>query len=81
MRIGIVGLDADFTTANATALLADLAARTDLDYKIVLDHKPDAIFNTPPGIDLVVAGHPHGGQVNIPRFGPVMTLSYIRSSV
>jgi predicted MPP superfamily phosphohydrolase len=77
MRIGIVGLDTDFTTENATALMRDLAQRTDLDYKIVLDHKPDVIFRTPPGIDLVVTGHTHGGQVNLPFFGPVMTLTNI----
>jgi predicted MPP superfamily phosphohydrolase len=77
MRIGILGLDTDFSSPSANSLLRDLAKRTDLDYKIVLDHKPDAIFNTPAGIDLVVAGHTHGGQVNVPFFGPVMTLSSI----
>lgn len=77
IRVGIVGLDTDFTTENATALMNNLASRNDLDYKIVLDHKPDVIFRTPPGIDLVVAGHTHGGQVNVPLFGPVMTLSNI----
>lgn len=44
--------------------------------RILVGHKPDAIElvrETP--VDLVVAGHTHGGQVSLPFFGPPLTLS------
>jgi len=46
--------------------------------RILLGHKPDAIElvrATP--VDLLVAGHTHGGQVSLPIFGPPLTLSNV----
>jgi predicted MPP superfamily phosphohydrolase len=47
------------------------------DIRILLSHHPDAVLGLRPGtrIDLVVAGHTHGGQVQLPWFGPPITLS------
>ena len=41
------------------------------------------IFDVPPSsrIDLVVAGHTHGGQVVVPGFGPIITLSGVPRAV
>lgn len=44
---------------------------------IVLSHNPDAIlsFSREAGIDFVVAGHTHGGQIVLPGYGAPVTRS------
>ena len=43
-------------------------------YHIVIGHGPDFSL-AKPDADLLVAGHTHGGQVQLPLFGPPLTLS------
>lgn len=51
------------------------------DYRILLSHYPDAMFMASKrGINVLFAGHTHGGQVVIPGFGPPMTLSKVPRS-
>lgn len=46
---------------------------------ILLSHRPDTVLGLPPsaGIDLTVSGHTHGGQIAVPGFGPLTTLSNV----
>ena len=55
----------------------------DRDIRIVVAHKPDAIDRLRPGtrVDLLVAGHTHGGQVVIPGFGPPLTFTTVPRQV
>lgn len=44
---------------------------------ILLSHRPDAIYDLTEPVDLVVAGHTHGGQFALPLVGPLFTLSSV----
>lgn len=49
----------------------------DDDLVLMVSHYPDAVLTLPNDvpIDLLIAGHTHGGQVALPRIGPVITFS------
>jgi predicted MPP superfamily phosphohydrolase len=53
------------------------------DIRILLAHRPDhALYlGDRTRVDLAVAGHTHGGQVVIPGFGPIITLSIVPREV
>ncbi|MDB5353332.1 MAG: cpdA 5 [Planctomycetota bacterium] len=53
--------------------LRDLPAT---EIRIVLSHSPDEVYKASKwGVDLMLCGHNHGGQVRLPGFGPVLTPS------
>jgi uncharacterized protein len=51
----------------------DYAAASDADFRILLSHSPDQFPRAASnGIELVLAGHNHGGQVRLPILGPIL---------
>ena len=50
-------------------------------FTIILGHAPDYILSVGDSeIDLCLAGHTHGGQVNLPLIGPLLYASRIPKS-
>lgn len=45
---------------------------------IMLTHSPDEITKMPNNINLILAGHTHGGQIVLPFIGPIFTASKYR---
>lgn len=69
--------DVDLTALS----LADSATAGHLErprdtFHIVVGHRPDYALGAVDA-DLLVAGHTHGGQVQLPWFGPLLTLSHV----
>ncbi len=83
-RVTIAGVDLDFTTGPARSAVDRMETGSgEGDIRILLAHRPDVVLGLRPNsrIDLVVAGHTHGGQVVVPWFGPPMTLSNVPRTV
>lgn len=45
--------------------------------RLLLSHRPDAALAAGDAVDFVLSGHTHGGQVCLPVWGPVVTLSNV----
>jgi predicted MPP superfamily phosphohydrolase len=73
-RITITGLSTARGRGRDPAWLGRLlSAEPDAQYRIVISHAPDFIDSLPRPVDLVLAGHTHGGQVALPFVGPIRT--------
>ena len=72
-EVCIAGLDDGWTGRDDLGRALDAAGRASP--LLLLCHVPDAFAAVPPEVTLTVAGHTHGGQVCLPGYGPVRTVS------
>ena len=79
-RVTIGGVELRYDTPEARRVIGELerSAGND-DIRILVSHRPDVVdlLGADSRLDLVVAGHTHGGQVVIPLYGPPVTLSHV----
>lgn len=74
VRLAIGGLR--WSSYKAPGVVVQRLADTPADVRLLLAHTPDAVLAMDgAGCDLVVCGHTHGGQVQAPFYGPLLTAS------
>lgn len=76
--LALVGLSRASSRDRNGRLLEVVNGAPPTDLRFVMGHAPDFVAKlggTSVRVDLALAGHTHGGQVALPYFGPVVTMS------
>ena len=74
--VRIAGLD--HRRADAVAALRSAGAAKRSETLLIVSHRPDDLWRLPPVAHpaaLLFCGHTHGGQIQVPGFGPILTLT------
>jgi uncharacterized protein len=82
--ISIAGLRLAYWNPRSKIAAARLEARRgQRDVRLLLAHRPDALLLLRPDtrVDLVLSGHTHGGQLQLPLLGPLTTASQLPRDV
>jgi predicted MPP superfamily phosphohydrolase len=83
-RVSIGGVELTYWSRDAGRSLSELEQRPgDGDIRIALAHRPDTVrrLSRNTRVDLTVAGHTHGGQVQLPLLGPLTIASTLPREV
>jgi uncharacterized protein len=82
--VSIAGVELNYASPAARRTMQSLeSAPGEADVRLLLTHRPDSVYSLRPNsrVDLTVAGHTHGGQIQVPLFGPLTWLSGVPRKV
>jgi uncharacterized protein len=83
-RVSVAGVELAYSSGEAGRTLSRLERQAGHeDVRIALAHRPDAVrrLSSHTRVDLLVAGHTHGGQVQLPVVGPLTIASKVPREV